>query len=436
MTETAIFEEQNLGFSYLDLFSVYGSAVMPPPFTLSLGETYKVVWDGGEYEVTAIDTSAVIPNSIAIGNGANWGFPGNNEPFVIVYTADSDVSFISLTDTEPSTHAVAVYRKSEDTAIYTINPATLTAIADAIRAKTGGTDKILPGDMATAIEGITTGGGSSDDVRYVTFMNGDKVHFVKAVATGDDCVDVVARGLVDAPTQESTEQYEYSLIGWSAEDGGEVDPDILKNITENKAVYAVYEEKVRNYTIIYVDDDGTTVLHTEQLPYGSVPSYKPEKDGYMFVSLTPTPVAVTRDATYQASWVQSITIVDTSVSVNSINYAASVSVDSFSYAKGDNYIVEFDGETYECNVLYVKFTYGSATNSNKFYGLGNPYKQYVPGGGAPTKVNDASTTYGATISDNGMPFWVDFGMATTATTIRVYDAGAATNHTIKISKVA
>lgn len=44
-----------------------------------------------------------------------------------------------------------------------IQDSTMTAIGDAIRAKTGGTDKLLPADMAAAIEGITTGGGGGGD---------------------------------------------------------------------------------------------------------------------------------------------------------------------------------------------------------------------------------------------------------------------------------
>lgn len=43
-----------------------------------------------------------------------------------------------------------------------IQDSTMSAIGDAIRAKTGGTDKLLPADMAAAISGITTGGGGSE----------------------------------------------------------------------------------------------------------------------------------------------------------------------------------------------------------------------------------------------------------------------------------
>ena len=44
---------------------------------------------------------------------------------------------------------------------YIIKKSTLTGIADAIRGKTGGTDKMNPVEMASAIEGISAGGGAS-----------------------------------------------------------------------------------------------------------------------------------------------------------------------------------------------------------------------------------------------------------------------------------
>ena len=40
-------------------------------------------------------------------------------------------------------------------AVYTIKDTTLTAIADAIREKTGGTGTIKPGEMATEISNIS-----------------------------------------------------------------------------------------------------------------------------------------------------------------------------------------------------------------------------------------------------------------------------------------
>ena len=178
----------------------------------------------------------------------------------------------------------------------------LTAIADAIRAKTGKTDSMTLAQMPTEIMGITTGGGTSPDVRYVTFMNGDTVLYKKPVAVGDDCVDVLTKGLISTPTKASTAQYNYTYYGWGASDGGAANANILKNITEDKTVYAIFTATVRYYTITWLDDDGVTVLNTTQVAYGTVPSYTPTKAGFMFTGWSPTPVAVTGNAEYVSSW--------------------------------------------------------------------------------------------------------------------------------------
>lgn len=189
---------------------------------------------------------------------------------------------------------------------YVIEDTTLSSIADAIRAKTGKTDTMTPEQMPTEIAGITTGGGSSEDVRYVTFMNGDVVLYKKPVAVGDDCVDVLTKGLIETPTKESTAQYDYTYYGWGASDNGAADSTILQNITEDKTVYAVFTATVRYYTITYYDSDGTTVLNTESLPYGSTPSYTPTKDGAVFDGWSTEITAVTGDASYIATWMEII----------------------------------------------------------------------------------------------------------------------------------
>lgn len=150
------------------------------------------------------------------------------------------------------------------------------------------------------------GGGAAADVRYVTFMNGSEVLYVKPVAVGDDCADIIARGLIDAPTKASTAQYNYTHYGWGAADNGAADSTILQNITEDKTVYAIYTATVRAYTITWMDDDGATVLKTEQVAYGAVPSYTPTKEGVSFDKWTPTPTKVTGDASYTASWSQTL----------------------------------------------------------------------------------------------------------------------------------
>lgn len=158
-----------------------------------------------------------------------------------------------------------------------------------------------------AISGIGSV-AASDDVRYVTFMNGDTVLYKKAVATGDDCVDVLTKGLIETPTKESDAQYDYTFYGWGAEDGGAADDTILQNITEDKTVYAIFAATVRYYTITWLDDDGVTELPGQtQWAYGTVPSYTPSKTGFSFSNWNPTPVSVTGDASYTAVWGEKIT---------------------------------------------------------------------------------------------------------------------------------
>lgn len=181
-------------------------------------------------------------------------------------------------------------------------------IADAIRSKTGSTDTLKPNEFPAAIKGITTGGGSSADVRYVTFRNESTgEEYKKPVAYGDDCVDVVAKGLWKTPTKESTAQYNYTFYGWGASDNGAADANILKNITADKTVYAIFTATVRYYTITWLDEDGTELPGQKQWAYGTVPSYTPTKEGKVFSSWTPKPTAVTGNASYTAVWSEKIT---------------------------------------------------------------------------------------------------------------------------------
>lgn len=154
-----------------------------------------------------------------------------------------------------------------------------------------------------------TSGGSSDDVRYVTFMSHDGLieYGKKAVAVGDDCADPIARGVFDTPTRESDAQYSYTFYGWATTPNGAADSAALKAVEEDRTVYANFASAVRYYTITYYDSDGTTVLKTESLAYGTMPSYAPTKENLMFGGWTPSAVAVTGNASYTAVWEEKVT---------------------------------------------------------------------------------------------------------------------------------
>ena len=177
-------------------------------------------------------------------------------------------------------------------------------IADAIREKTGDTDKMSPADFPQAITGIQVGGEGHPDLRYVTFMfyDGEVELGKKAVAVGDDCADPISRGVFSTPTKESDAQYNYSFVGWATTPNGAWDEDALKEVKQDRTLYAAYASAIRYYTITYYDSDGTTVLKTELLAYGSVPSYTPTRDDKLFDSWLPTPVPVTEETSYQAVW--------------------------------------------------------------------------------------------------------------------------------------
>ncbi len=264
-TKVTILREQTFaGFVVDPTFGAYSPGyVMPALFQLENGKTYYVNWDGIEYECVAYSYSYGDSTIVAVGNGGSLGLPSNNEPFLISYNATYDNSQLFSTEAKDS-HAVWIWQKAA--------------------------------------------GGSSDDVRYVTFMSEDGTVELgkKAVATGDDCADPIARGVFSTPTKESTAQYTYTFYGWATTPNGAADSNWNKAVTEDRTVYANFASVVRYYTITYYDSDGTTVLKTESLAYGTTPSYKPSKENTVFSTWNPSPSPVTGNTIYTAVWEEKI----------------------------------------------------------------------------------------------------------------------------------
>lgn len=103
------------------------------------------------------------------------------------------------------------------------------------------------------------------------------------------------------PTREATAQYTYTFNGWSPSVGP---------IYKNTEYTATYTSTVNQYTITFVDDDGTTVLDEQTLDYWATPVYAgetPTKEAtqqytYTFSGWTPAIATVTEDATYTATY--------------------------------------------------------------------------------------------------------------------------------------
>lgn len=175
-----------------------------------------------------------------------------------------------------------------------------TDIADSIRSKTGSTEKLSPSEFAAQIDSISVGGGGAEGCATVTFMNGDNVLLTRPVYIGDDCPDPVTQGRIETPTKESTVQYNYTYKGWASYNGGTANSSVLKNITEDKVVYSAYAQSTRYYTVTFYD--GTTVLHTEQVAYGSSSTYTYEKEGQMFTGWVPSPTNIKGNLDCYGGW--------------------------------------------------------------------------------------------------------------------------------------
>ena len=121
--------------------------------------------------------------------------------------------------------------------------------------------------------------------------------------------DVVAEGATPAytgatPTKSGDVQFSYTFSGWTP---------AVAAVTGDVTYTAVFEATTNSYTVTWKNADGT-VLATDQVAYGTVPSYTgatptkaaTQQYSYTFAGWDTTPVAVTGDATYTAVFTESL----------------------------------------------------------------------------------------------------------------------------------
>ncbi len=102
------------------------------------------------------------------------------------------------------------------------------------------------------------------------------------------------------PTRESTEQYSYTFVGWDK---------VIAPATEDITYKAMFTQTVNKYLVSFVNDDGT-VLQSQELEYGQMPSYEGETPAkqntpqttYTFTGWDKEIVEVTGEATYTATY--------------------------------------------------------------------------------------------------------------------------------------
>ena len=105
--ETVLVEESTVSFA--DTGHGYYGARFPSNFEATVGETYKVYWDGASYECTCIASG----HDIVIGNLSIVGFGSDTgEPFVMMVYKGEGIK-ISTTDTSAS-HTFSISRFVEE----------------------------------------------------------------------------------------------------------------------------------------------------------------------------------------------------------------------------------------------------------------------------------------------------------------------------------
>ncbi len=109
------------------------------------------------------------------------------------------------------------------------------------------------------------------------------------------------------PTKTATAQYSYTFKDWDKP---------LTAVTEDTTYTATFNEMLREYTVTFVDEDGTTVLkESTSYPYGTqaidiVKPIDPYKNPsaeytYTFASWTPEVTTVEKDVVYKAVYTES-----------------------------------------------------------------------------------------------------------------------------------
>ena len=234
---------------------------------------------------------------------------------------------------------------------YLIWGSTLKAIGNAIREKTGGTANLSPADMPAEIRGIT-GGGSDVAVVYVTFMSHDGATelYRRAVVPGNDCMEIVSGGLINTPTRASSAQYNYTFAGWATTVNGGLNANALKNVTQDRTVYANYVATTRYYTVRFFD--GETLISTQSVAYGAnAAAPQVTKEGYQLDGWQPSNLNITADTDCYAQWIAGSYFSRATWAEIAAISEAGEAADYF--AVGDTKEITWGGYTYKLAVLGI-----------------------------------------------------------------------------------
>jgi hypothetical protein len=126
----------------------------------------------------------------------------------------------------------------------------------AVTGTTQTTESVTTTGSETTTEGTTTVTTTNAGEFVVTFYDYDGTTVLKS--------QVVASGASATPpadpSRPATDQYTFVFSGWSGS---------YTNVTGNVTVLATYTASIRQYTVSFYDEDGTTLLGTSTVNYGT-----------------------------------------------------------------------------------------------------------------------------------------------------------------------
>ena len=168
----------------------------------------------------------------------------------------------------------------------------------------------------------------------------------------------------ETPTKEGDAQYTYTFTGW--------DPAVTP-VTGSAVYTAVFQQTVNQYTITWKNEDGS-VLKSEQVNYGTMPSYPgeaPTKEGnaqyrYRFKGWTPEPAAVTADVTYIAQYEQIVNTYKVTWVVNGETVETNVEYGAKPSFNGEE-PTKKPGEDEHCTYRFLGWVIGADENGEDIF---------------------------------------------------------------------
>lgn len=175
---TVLQETELNGFALNEELGAYMYRETGVPFSLAVGDTYIVKWDGVEYTCTVQDASVMAEGAVAMGNLTSIGGTGNDEPFIFGLFGDT-LSLFAF-DAQP-THTVGLFQEAPAGGewIFASGDLNPTAVTHTVEHNLG----VVPDVVYVYVQGMGNPSGSTTQLMSAILIS-EKV-FGNATVTND-----------------------------------------------------------------------------------------------------------------------------------------------------------------------------------------------------------------------------------------------------------